>query len=168
MGHAQFRNMIDKQRLIGKLIKEVEKDLDVLKRAALEAREAATHSESKQEGKYDTRALEASYLAGAQAKRAFELESYLHSLKNLDAKIFFHDDEIRATALIEVQIQDQRQFFFLIPQGGGITLEEGKTQIKVIGANSPLGGELLGRRVQECFELQINGIYKEFEILNIF
>ncbi len=58
----------------------------ILKEAALATYEAATHEESKPENEYDTRGLEASYLAGAQAKRTAEIEELLIILKHLDVK----------------------------------------------------------------------------------
>ena len=43
------------------------------KAAAKDAKENATGEETKSDGKYDTRAIEAAYLAGAQAKQAEKL-----------------------------------------------------------------------------------------------
>ena len=67
---------MDKRKIIEAIRRQLEKDLNVLKEAALIAYEAATNEESKPENEYDTRALEASYIAGAQAKRAGELEEH--------------------------------------------------------------------------------------------
>ena len=73
-----------KQKILAKLREKLEAEMQVMISAALIAREDATHEESKAEDKYDTRGLEASYLAGAQAKRAAELQRIIHSLQNLE------------------------------------------------------------------------------------
>ena len=60
---------MNKRDLLNLFANKIAEDLLVMTKAALAAHEAATHSESKAEDQYDTRGLEASYLAGAQSKR---------------------------------------------------------------------------------------------------
>ena len=48
-------------------------ELDAVERVAAMARDEASSAETKQEGKYDTRATEASYLARGQAERIVAL-----------------------------------------------------------------------------------------------
>lgn len=66
-----------KKKLIELICAQLEKDLQTAIAAAVATYEAATHEESKPENEYDTRGLEASYLAGAQSKRAGEIEELL-------------------------------------------------------------------------------------------
>src|SRR3954468_24380675 len=63
-----------KRAIVTTLIEKLDTELANMRRAAKDAREAATHEEAKPENDKDTRALEASYLAGAQAARVRELE----------------------------------------------------------------------------------------------
>ena len=51
------------------LIKQINDELEVIKKSAEIAHDDATHEESRAENKYDTRGLESSYLAGAQMER---------------------------------------------------------------------------------------------------
>ena len=74
---------MNKRALIEKLIAKLENERQTLAAAALSTYEASTHEESKAEDQYDTRGLEASYLAGAQAKRVADVEQVLHSVKHL-------------------------------------------------------------------------------------
>ena len=60
----------DKQAIIDRLVEKLQSEAEALVRAAQAAHEAATHEESRAEDHHDTRGLEASYLAGAQAQRA--------------------------------------------------------------------------------------------------
>ena len=62
-------NKINKSSLVDHIKKQLTEDFEILKAAALATYEDATHEESKPENEYDTRGLEASYLAGAQGKR---------------------------------------------------------------------------------------------------
>ena len=59
--------MPKKQKLIEAILLELESELSVLADAAKAAHLAATHEESVAEDPHDTRGVEASYLAGAQA-----------------------------------------------------------------------------------------------------
>ena len=58
-----------KQALMDVIRKQLKERLDRLTRAAKESQQAATDPDSKAESKYDTRNLEASYLAVGQAKQ---------------------------------------------------------------------------------------------------
>ena len=66
--------MITLKDAIDALLKTVSAELAALESIASEARDEATSSETKAEGKYDTRATEASYLARGQAWRIVELK----------------------------------------------------------------------------------------------
>ena len=59
---------MDKKRLLEEIIARLRADAAKMKAAALATHEEATHEDNKAESKYDTRGLEASYLAEAQAR----------------------------------------------------------------------------------------------------
>src|SRR5262245_9842536 len=96
--------MVDKRDLIRQLGAELDREIEVLKRAARSAHEAATHEESRPENDKDTRAVEAAYLAGAQADRARDLERIKRELSFLPLRVFRQQDPIAAAALIEVDL----------------------------------------------------------------
>src|SRR5271170_3871202 len=83
---------VDKRALVAELRADVARSIAVLTRAAGEARVAATHEEAKPENDKDTRAVEAAYLAGAQADRARDLEHTAASFASLDLHAFRPDD----------------------------------------------------------------------------
>jgi transcription elongation GreA/GreB family factor len=156
---------VDKKQILERLEAQVSATLTTLKNAARSAHEAATHAESKAEDQYDTRGLEAAYLAGAQSKRVAELEELLALFRFVDLRPFGEGIPIASTALVELlNEQGVRSTFFLMPKGGGMQVSMlGKT-IQVITPQSPLGEALLGRRVGESVQVEINGVTKEFEI----
>jgi hypothetical protein len=63
---------MNKRAVLKKIIAKLTGELEVYFRAAEYARAEATHEQNKAENKYDTRGLEASYLARGQSKQAAE------------------------------------------------------------------------------------------------
>ena len=59
------------------------REVEVLTAAARSTHEAATHEENKAENDKDTRAIEAGYLAGAQADRVRELQGAITAFEKL-------------------------------------------------------------------------------------
>lgn len=158
---------MDKKKLIETIRAQLLKDLSVLKEAALATYEAATHEESKPENEYDTRGLEASYLAGAQAKRISEIEELLVIYKHLDLKDFGPNDKINATALVEVEFNGKHSFFFIMAKGGGLSVPfEGKT-IQVITPNSPLGEAMQDLLKGGIAVVETGDQVREYEIINV-
>lgn len=160
--------MYDKKAILDKVIVELEKSLKTLVQVAHTARIEATHEEAKAENKYDTRGLEASYLAGAQAKRASELMSAIDSLKILQLRNYTDETPIEATALVEVQEEGSLcHWFFILPQQGGVSIEIEGQKVRTLSPSSPLGERLFGRTVGYFFELQKKGVNVEYEITQI-
>jgi hypothetical protein len=145
---------MDKVKIRAQFEAQLVADLGMLTQSAMAAKDAATHSESKAEDQYDTRGLEASYLAGAQAKRVVELEAFLAQLRNLDFRSFRPETPITSTALVELEAQDKTLYCFLLPEGGGrSTVYEGKT-VQITTPQSPLGEVLLGRKQGDEIEVR--------------
>jgi len=158
----------DKKALVQSIIRRLEADLEVLVDSAKAAHDAATHEESKAEDKYDTRGLEASYLAGAQAKRAFEIQSMIQEYKLMSFEDFGPDASAAATALVEIATEDKASWNFLAFRGGGFRVRAGTHEVQVISVTSPLGSELVGRRAGDFFELNLpNGQKREVDVRQV-
>lgn len=138
-----------------------------MKEAARAAHEAATHEESKPENEYDTRGLEASYLAGAQAKRALEIEEVLSLFKNSSFKDFAPADKIQSTALVEVDLDGKQNLLLLMPKGGGVRLSFEGRSVQIVTPQSSLGEILLGLKVGETAEFEVGSKLRECEVLSI-
>ena len=156
-----------KQKIISKIIEKFESEVAVMAKAAQEAREAATHEESVAEDKYDTRGLEASYLAGAQARRVAELQWIIHSYQNLELLEFTSKSFVGITALVEVSSETEKKLFFLAPKGGVILIDVDSIKVQIVAPDSKLGSELMGKAVGDAVEMQIMGRLKEYEVLKI-
>lgn len=156
-----------KQRILKELISLVEKDLGVARAAAKAAVENATGEESKPENQYDTRALEASYLAAGQNARAEELARSLKNLRELPLKAFGADTPIASGALVEIDCEGERFTYFVLPGGAGLSLFEGSRKVQVLTPESPLGKLVIGRVEGDTFDFTRAGARKEYEILKV-
>lgn len=158
---------MDKKKLVETITAQLNADMAIQKAAALATYEAATHEESKPENEYDTRGLEASYLAGAQAKRIAEIEELLVIYKHLILKDFGPNDKINSTALVEVELNGKHSFFFIMAKGGGISVPfEGKT-IQVITPATPLGEALQDLRKGDLAFVETGTQVREYEVVNV-
>jgi len=136
-----------KEQLLKSIISRLEQDQQVLFAAARAAHEAATHEECAPDNKYDTTALEASYIAQGQANRAQEIRLALEAYRTLELKQFDDNTPIRLTALVTLEDSDgQRRRVFLGPGAGGLKIVCRTGEIVVITPQSPLGRNLLGKQ----------------------
>lgn len=158
---------MDKKNLIEIIRQKLEEDLKVLAEAARATYEAATHEESKPENEYDTRGLEASYLAGAQSKRVAEIEELIFICKNMEVRSFAKDDPIATSALVELSLDGKKIFVFIMPKGGGMTISYENKNIQIITSSSPLGVSLLQLKVGDVAVVETNKEVKEYEVLSV-
>jgi transcription elongation GreA/GreB family factor len=158
---------VDKKALVEKIIEKLEAERKALAEAARNTYEAATHEESEAEDQYDTRGLEASYLAGAQAKRVAELEQFILMLRFLDVKNFNEDTPITATALVELDQDGKTSWCFLLPSGGGMTVDFNGTPIQIVTPKSPLGEALITRKAGDLALVDTGRETREYEIVSV-
>jgi transcription elongation GreA/GreB family factor len=142
-----------KQQIVATIIARLEADLALFTAAALHAHHAATHEECRPDNKYDTTALEASYIAQGQANRAQEIRQGLEAYRALCLPTFDEETPVRLGAL--VTLEDEKggeRRLFIGPQAGGMKLADAVGEIVVITPASPLGQQLFG--LTEGDELQ--------------
>jgi transcription elongation GreA/GreB family factor len=160
---------MNKQILLETLLGELKANLESLVNAAFIAKEAATSEESKAENKYDTRGLEASYLAGAQAKRAEDLKESIYKLQKLNLRDYAASDAIGVTAVVNVRIDDAvEKSFFILPSAGGQKIVQGTTTYHVITPESPVGSVLVGKKLHDVFQMRMNQKSFEYELVDLF
>lgn len=152
-----------KEKVIKVLQERLRSQLQELKTIALGAHAAAINSELKAESKYDTQGIEASYLAGAHAKRMEELE---HQLAQLEAfRPSASADRVVLGSVVSLQWEEGVEYFFIAPVTGGGTVIVDQRTIKIISNQSPLGQALLGREPGESFEFETPQGGRDYEIL---
>ncbi len=137
---------MNKTGLLRAIVETLEAELDAAVREARAASDAATDPDSKAENKYDTRALEASYLARGQARRVTELQESLRDLLAFAAAPPPTGGPAALGSLVTLETPDGPLAYFLCPAAGGAEVpHEGRT-ITLLTPASPLGRKLAGRR----------------------
>ncbi len=158
---------MNKARILGLIIEQLARDLEVLFSAAKTAHEAATHEENAPDNKYDTLSLEASYVAQGQANRAQEIKVALEVYKNLSLRHFEGDNPIRLGALVSLTAEASTRTVFIGPLEGGLKVQLGGIEVMVITPGSPLGKGLIGKVVGDCVTVGVGDSETEFEIVAV-
>ncbi len=144
----------DKQTITTMIIAALREELDGFTRAAKAAQAAATDPDSKAENKYDTRNLEASYLARGVAFRLAETQSALTEWESMPLKDFSVMHPVDTGALVVLEGKHGPVTYYLGPGGGGCTVSHEGHEVTVITLDSPLGKQLRQRREGEVFLLE--------------
>jgi len=156
---------MDKARLLTLILQALEADRDVISQQLAASHEAATHSESKAENKYDTRGLEAAYLADGQRRRLHEIELALAAYRALTPTAM--TDGIRVGALIELATATGSRWLFLGPDAAGLKVRLDEQDVLVISPRAPLGQALLGREEGDEVEVTVEGKVHRQEIVAV-
>ena len=143
--------MKKKRALLKKIIAALTVELERFAVAARKSHAEATHEQSKAEHKYDTRGLEAAYLAGGQARKVAELEESITLFQKLSLREFDDGQLIDLSALVEVKMGGASNVYFIGPRHGGLEIIHSGEEITVITPQSPLGAELIGRKQGDKF-----------------
>ncbi len=158
---------MNKRSLVKKILSALRDELESYSRAARSAQAEATHEQNKAENKYDTRGLEAAYLAGAQSRQAAETQSAIESFEKLLLKDFSAGDPIDIAALVEVETRSERIRFFVGPSKGGLEVMQGGREILVLTPQAPLGQQLIGRKAGDRFKWGAGAAAVEYRIVAV-
>ena len=146
---------MNKRALIKKIVNRLVEELEVYFRAAQASRTEATHEQSKAENKYDTRGLEASYLARGQSRQAAEIQGAIAAFEKLDSRQFGEAEPVDVGAFVEVELDGEMAAYFIGPKAGGTEVMHDKREVLVITPESPLGQQLMGKKQGEVLKLKL-------------
>ena len=152
---AEFRLRMSKTLLLREIVSKLSESLGLLQRAARASHAEATHESSKAENKYDTRGLEAAYLARGQARHAKEIVDSIKVYESLALKEFAPGEAVDLTALVELEVDRLRSFFFVGPTNGGLELQFDGREVTVVTPQSPLGQHLIGKKARHRWTAKI-------------
>jgi Transcription elongation factor, GreA/GreB, C-term len=158
---------MDKTKLIRQIIFSLGENLALLENAARASHAEATHESSKAESKYDTRGLEAAYLAGGQARQARDILDSIKLYQSLTVRNFTPDDPIDLTALVELDAGGQRSLFFIGPRNGGLEIEHQRQEITVLTPQSPLGQNLMGKKAGQRWTAKLGSSMVKYHITGV-
>ncbi len=135
-----------KQAVLDQFRAVLQADLDTLMRAAQGAFAAATDPDSKAENKYDTRTLEASYIARGQAKRVTELQEGVQAFSALSGIELDEGSAASLGSLVALEGPGGLDHYFIGPAAGGTEILHEGCEVVIITPSSPMGQKLVGRR----------------------
>lgn len=157
----------DKRALVASIIRSLHLDLETYARSARAAHAEATDEQSKAENKYDTRGLEASYLARGQSQQAAEVIKAIERYETLNLRHFGPDDPIELGALVGLQREAARTLYFIGPSAGGMEAEHEGEMVMVITPQSPLGQQLVGHTQEERLEIKVGAHRDRYRIVAV-
>ncbi|WP_114766515.1 GreA/GreB family elongation factor [Vibrio rhodolitus] len=158
---------MDKQLIVEAILTALEAKLAVARSSTQRAIDAATDEETVPEHKYDTLALEASYLAHGQAMRVLESENELNLMRQLKLRDF-SQQAIAVGAYVELEDElGKQQCFFIAPCAGGLEVNYLQASIYLLTTQSPLGKLLKGKREEDEVTLTIGEKSKIYDIVTV-
>lgn len=157
--------MIDKKNILKKLIENLQTELGEVEGAAKSTRDLATQDDLKSEGKYDTRAIEASYLASAQQKRVEEIKIDIQMLEEIEIQ---NSKKLQMGSLALIEYKGNERYYFLTSTSGGTMLTVDGQTILVISVFSPLGNGALGLIEGESFEVETPKELRTYKVLKVY
>jgi hypothetical protein len=143
--------MKKKQALVRKIIAALTEELERFVKAARASHAEATDPQSKAEHKYDTRGLEAAYLAGGQARKVAEVEESIEQFQKLKLIEFTSENPIDYGALVQIEMRGGANWYFIGPKAGGLEVIHDKEEVTVITPQSPLGEQLMEKKQGDKF-----------------
>ena len=158
---------MNKTQLLRQIVARLSENLGILEKAARASHAEATHESSKAENKYDTRGLEAAYLAGGQARQAKEILDSIKMYESLVAKDFAADEPIDLTALVELDSSGSRSWYFIGPKSGGLEVELQGKEITVITPQSPLGQNLMEKTAGQRWTTKSGAATLKYQIVSV-
>lgn len=136
-----------KSDAIADLNSQLQQKISLMTSALADSSESASGDETKSEGKYDTRAIEAAYLAEAQAEQLALAEESLSLFLNFTPPPYSIDDQVGPGALVEVEQGGEICFYLLAPTAGGTITDYLGCELTIITPDSRLYQELIGKKL---------------------
>lgn len=158
---------MNKHALIKIILDHLTAELEVYFRAANAAHAEATHEQNKAESKYDTRGLEASYLAHGQSRQALETKAAIAAFEQLESRTFGENAPIDVGALVELEHKSEHILYFIGPKAGGTEVVHDNREILVITPQSPLGAQLQGKKQGDRLQLTLAGARDSYRVVSV-
>ena len=163
---------MNKRAIVQKIVTSLVAELELYAQSARAAHADATHEQSKAENKYDTRGLEASYLARGQSRQAAETATARALFESLELRDFGPETPIDVSALIELEARHdseplERSLYFIGPKAGGTEVVHARKSVLVITPESPLGREVMGKRQGDLFRFTMAGLSRNYRVISV-
>lgn len=154
--------ILDRCEVVEALRAQLREELAAVAQITAMARDEATGGESRAEGKYDTRATEASYLAAGQGERLASTRQLAAWVSTLPLQLAPQAADVGV--FVCIALDDRPQWVLLAPDGGR-SVTVGGTRVALVSERSPLGSILRGLEVGDGEEVESPGGVQEVEVL---
>ena len=158
---------MNKVELVRAILAHLTEKTELHATAARAAHAEATHEENKAEDQYDTRGLEAAYLAAGLARQVEEVVGAVRDFSRMTVCKFGPKDPIDVSALVEVRSGKEHSLYFIGPAAGGTEIVHAKKSVLVITPQSPLGQQLVGKSKGDTWKAKIGGVMREFTVVSV-
>jgi len=158
---------MNKPSLIHAIVERLQEELGVYFKAAQASRAEATDPQCKAENKYDTRGLEASYLARGQSRQAAEIEGAIADFTSLQPRDFAPGEPITLGAFVVLEFEGERDAYFLGPRAGGTEVQWDQRDVTVITPQSPLGECLEGRKEGDTLTWVTGQVKRHYKVVQV-
>ena len=132
------------------ILQELRDELARQTKAAALARDEAISEESQPENKWDTHSQEAAYLAEGQARQVIEVGKSIELYETISLPDFSASDPVALVAVVGVEGPAGPIWYFVGPRAGGVELNLRDRKVLVITPQSPLGRQLVGKRIGDA------------------
>jgi transcription elongation GreA/GreB family factor len=152
--------------MIRLIIEKLTSDLELIFNAAKTAHMASINEENQPDNKYDTLALEASYVAQGQANRAQEIRRSIETYKHLEFPAAGGAIQLASLVTLEADNGAVKRVF-IGPVEGGLRIATDDDDIMVITPASPLGKALIGKVNYDTVEVKAGEALTEYQVIGI-
>ena len=156
---------MEKQKILDYLKEQVQDELKKVEQAYETTKNLVQNGDLKSDGKYDTRATEANYLANGQRQRITELQQELELLDEVN--LSEASEKVAIGSLVEIELNTHVRKYFIAPTAGGTMVNLDGEVALVISVFSPIGDGALGLEEGDSFELEMKEGSREYQIIKI-
>lgn len=139
----------DKRLIIEKLVSQLEQKTQIIAKAAENARQDSIVAEGRMQTRYGSEKEESGYLADGLMMRRNSVEQGIGVLSKL--QLPENPERVTSGTLVRVREGSDLSYYFVLPYGGGETLEINGGEITILSPVSPIAKAMVNKRRGENF-----------------
>ncbi len=159
---------MDKKALVEKVVEKLQKEVDELEKNILSMRKAAVEAPGAMQSHSDTTKFQMNALKDDIEKQLSVKNGELEILEKFEIISTIPKKEICEGSLIKIRDGEKEINYLFLKGGSGIQIEdELGNRIIVIGENSPIGKNLLGKKIGDEIITQFGSKERRIRIVDI-
>ena len=161
---------MDKKKIIKKIIEKLRIDIEELEKNYERVREVVITAPGAMQSASDTTRMTESVIADKLQTTMSEKREAISIFETFfEEEINFNPtSKIQIGSLVEIESNDEKQYFFLLPKIGGLKIEVDGKNIMTLTSEAPMTQAILDKKVGDKVEINIAEIQRNIEILKIF